>query len=580
MAGTRSGATTRITRSNTTTPRNGTLRASCQSNTVGQVAFRYTPTAAGRLAISTDNAGTMPAGFDTVAWALSSCAPSVGDAGTGNLGCDDDSGSEPRGLSSRFVTSAPVAAGTPIFIIVAGYGSATTATGTFELSVTEVSTVAVGGMCDPAGATSVCATGATCVGGSATTPGTCTAEGARGAACRAAAPRCDTSLECSSAMGAGTCRAIVAVGGACELVPTTSVCMGTAVCYSATMGATMGTCIAEGAANGRCRAMGTACDAGLACSGSATSTFSRCRTAVAAGAACDPTGVMNVCATGTNCVTRAGASTCVAQGAQGGACRTDSPRCDASLECSSSGTGVCRAVVAVGAACDTSNVTTVCAMSATCIATAPGSAMGTCRAAGTVAGTACRDAAPRCDTGLDCSSMTGSGICRRSVASGAACAPGNIADVCAVGTACLPTSPTAGTCSMGRAETEPNNTPMAAQTAITASTIFTGTATDTDADCFHVTVPMGGAIFAESSLVASTTCASGGPDPVIDIYNPANTRIAGVDDTTGRGLCGTLNPASTAAARNLPAGTYTVCIEGFNEMATNYLLTIGVYTGL
>jgi len=133
---------------------------------------------------------------------------------------------------------------------------------------------------------------------------------------------------------------------------------------------------------------------------------------------------------------------------------------------------------------------------------------------------------------------------------------------------------------MGRAETEPNNTPMTAQAAITASTIFTGTASETDADCFHVTVPMGGAIFAESSLVASTTCASGGPDPVIDIYNPANTRIAGVDDTSGRGLCGTLNPASVAAARNLPAGTYTVCIEGFNEMATNYLLTIGVYTGL
>ena len=133
---------------------------------------------------------------------------------------------------------------------------------------------------------------------------------------------------------------------------------------------------------------------------------------------------------------------------------------------------------------------------------------------------------------------------------------------------------------MGRAETEPNNTPATAQAPITASAIYTGSATDTDDDCFHVTVPMGGAIFAESNLVASTACAFGGPDPVIDIYDPANARISGVDDTPGRGLCGTLNPSGTAAVRNLPAGIYTVCIAGYDTMATNYLLTIGVFTSL
>ncbi|MBK6535653.1 MAG: hypothetical protein IPF99_40830 [Deltaproteobacteria bacterium] len=467
MMGMRTGGTTRITRSNTTTPRNGTLRASCQGNTVGQVAFRYTPTAAGRLAISTDNAGTMPVAFDTVAWALSTCAPSVGDAGTGNLGCDDDSGSDPRGLSSRFVTSAPVAAGTPIFIIVAGYGSATTSTGTFELSVTEVATVAVGGMCDTAGQTSVCATGATCVGGSATTPGTCTA---------------------------------------------------------------------EGALNGACRATGMACDG------------------------CEPANTTTVCATGSSCVDRRALPW--APAAQGGACRTASratePRCDGMLACSSA--SVCRTVVAVGAACEPSNTTTVCATGGSCVATTPGAAMGTCRAAGTAAGTACREAAPRCDTGLDCSTMTPeAGVCALTIASGAACVVGFAGDRCAMGTACLPTTPTAGTCSMtATAETEPNNAPAMAQAPITATRIYSGMASSMDRDCFGVTVPAGGSIFAETNLSTAVSCPTGDmptADPVITVYNPAGDQIATSDDTSGRGLCGTSPGATGSASAASPPAT-------------------------
>jgi len=115
-----------------------------------------------------------------------------------------------------------------------------------------------------------------------------------------------------------------------------------------------------------------------------------------------------------------------------------------------------------------------------------------------------------------------------------------------------------------------------AQAPITASRIYSGMASNMDADCFRVTVPMGAGIFAESNLPATPACASGGPDPVIEVYDPAGEEIDGVDDTSGRGLCGTLTPAGSSDVRNLAAGNYTVCIRGFNAMTVNYLLTIGI----
>lgn len=504
------GNETRITRNNNSVGAMAPLRSSC-GRPGHEVAFRYTPRTAARLRISTNNAGTDMA-FDTVVWAQAACAPPTGDAGVMDLGCSDDNGTAPRGRTSAFTTAAAAAMGTPIYIIVAGYtpptGSEFRAQGTFELSVTEIATVAVGGACDVAGATSACAMGSLCVG--------------------------------------------------------------------ATAMATMGTCVADGAQNGRCRAMGTACDGTLVCSGSATSTSSRCRTSVAAGAACDPDRVMNICATGTNCVTRAGMSTCVSAGAAGGACRATEPRCDGMLSCSSA--GVCRTVVAADGACESNNGSTVCASGGTCVPTTPGAAMGTCRAAGSAAGTACREAAPRCDTGLTCTTMTGTGTCRRNVAAGAACTPGLAADLCAMGTACLPTSATAGTCSMtATAETEPNNTPAMAQAPITTWRMYSGTAMGTDVDCFGVTVPMGAGIFAESNLPATPTCPSGETaDPVVEVFNPAGTEIDSVDDTTGRGYCGTLSPANSSDVRNLAAGNYTVCIRNIGEAPANYLLTIGI----
>jgi hypothetical protein len=174
------------------------------------------------------------------------------------------------------------------------------------------------------------------------------------------------------------------------------------------------------------------------------------------------------------------------------------------------------------------------------------------------------------------------GLCVRTVAAAAACVVGFAGDRCAMGTACLPTTPTAGTCSMtATAETEPNNAPAMAQAPITATRIYSGMASSADRDCFGVTVPAGGSIFAETNLSTAVSCPSGDmptADPVIDLFNPAGTQIATADDSNGRGLCGTLNPGVTAAARGLAAGNYTVCVRGFNSVVASYLLTIGVFT--
>jgi hypothetical protein len=101
-------------------------------------------------------------------------------------------------------------------------------------------------------------------------------------------------------------------------------------------------------------------------------------------------------------------------------------------------------------------------------------------------------------------------------------------------------------------------------------------ASETDPDCFHVTVPMGAGIFVESNLPATPACPNTGGDPIITVYDPANEELDGVDDTTGRGYCGTRGPATSTDLRNLPAGAYTVCIESLNSMPITYLLTVGI----
>ena len=77
-------------------------------------------------------------------------------------------------------------------------------------------------------------------------------------------------------------------------------------------------------------------------------------------------------------------------GARGGNCRVDSPRCDMGLECSSGTPGTCREIITMmGAACDLAGRTSVCGTGLSCAPNAMLTA-GTCAPVGTVAGAACR----------------------------------------------------------------------------------------------------------------------------------------------------------------------------------------------
>lgn len=228
--------------------------------------------------------------------------------------------------------------------------------------------------------------------------------------------------------------------------------------------------------------------------------------------------------------------------------------------------------VANGAACD--GVNTVCNVGSLCILAMAGATMGTCIANGSNGGV-CRTSAPVCDTGLECS---GTGFCGRGATAGTACVPGALTGRCMAGLACSPTSRTAGTCVAGINETEPNNTPTAPQAAVATSRVYAGSVEASGQDCFAVTIPQGGGVFAESNLSVTPDCPDPGSDPVLSLYNASGTLLTSVDDTTNRGLCSTLNPSMTAAANNLAAGNYVVCISGYQGSAVpNYVLTVGVY---
>ncbi len=266
-AGTLSGSVLRYSGNNVGTAEDTAYDGRC--GMPGHVrALSYTTRTRTRLQVSTDNPGT-PNNFDTVVFALDRCAAT----GVSVLGCDDDANGTPRGRSSDFTTAA-LPAGTTVFIFVGGYVPPTsamwTATGAFELSVTELPplpVVAVGGACDSTGATNQCVTGSSC----RLSAGSyrCAADGTLGASCRAAAPRCDSSLECNA---------------------TTLLCQG-----------------APGTNGGACRLSANPCDAGLGCSPTSSPL---CRPLVADGATCDPTSVANVCRGAAQCISAAGSATC------------------------------------------------------------------------------------------------------------------------------------------------------------------------------------------------------------------------------------------------------------------------------
>ncbi len=633
-AGTITGQTTRYTGSNTATGASAPLRIACGLSSTGhEVALRYTPRANVRLRVSTNNEGTT-ADFDTVVWAQAACASLT--TASMALGCNDDVGEGTRRLTSTFTTTAAVTAGTPVYIVVAGYG--TNSTGTFALSITEVVPGMAGGECDPADMMG-CVTGLRCVPiGTSTMMGTCIADGTAGGRCRSAGLACDAGLTCSGVVTATTarCRATVAVGGACDPTGAANICAEGANCITAS-GAS--TCVADGTVGGRCRATGMACDATLVCSGSASNTASRCRATIAVGGACDLAGTGDPCVTGSTCLTVAGNTTCVADGAVNGRCRGTGVACDTGLGCNGTASATasrCVTAVAVGGACPTGSI---CTSGSTCLSMvcmADGALNGRCRATGMAcdaglgcngtasatasrcvtavavggactsmsvcasgsrclssggsmicvadggAGTLCRADAPRCNTSLTCSSafvMPLEGWCLSTVATGATCDWTGRSTMCPTGEGCVATSATAGTCTAAQAEMENNNSFNPPTTVSSTGASVTGSIAAGDRDCFGLMVPAGGSIYAQVQLPGEPGCPRGGSDPMLFLYRPDGSQLTSQDDTDGFGLCPMINPTVISNARNVSGGRYTVCVTGLlsSSVVPNYLLSFGYY---
>lgn len=179
--------------------------------------------------------------------------------------------------------------------------------------------VAVGAACDPSGATDTCLNdsfgrSSSCITNGSTS--TCVVRGGLGGACT---PGC-SGLACNGDGfdPASRCRYVVSAGGACDLAGVANACSSGFACLPGTPGPT---CVRSAALGGRCSAQycdfttcsfnPAPCDDGLsACNGDPTSPASRCRTRLADGAVCDPTGATNACIAPAACLTVGGASTC------------------------------------------------------------------------------------------------------------------------------------------------------------------------------------------------------------------------------------------------------------------------------
>ena len=369
---------------------------------------------------------------------------------------------------------------------------------------------------------------------------------------------------------------VVPVGMPCTAADT---CAADSACVIPT-GMMRGTCTADGALGARCRLpMGMACDMGLACSVATPTAMARgvCRRTLMVGEECGGVGVVcpmaSACRAAPNAMNPA-RTACVADGARGGGCRAEAPRCDMGLECGGTPAS-CRAQAAMGAECDFTGVTTFCATNTSCAPNAMATAT-TCQANGAAAGTACRTDSPRCDTGFECSTATGAGICQRLVAPMGACDTRYRSTVCTMGANCVPgMTAGAGVCTAPTTETEPNNTPMAANGPFTGSRFIRGAITPgTDVDCFNVTVPAMGRLRVETGDGAGGCPA--GADTLLKVYNPMGTEIAS-DDDGGAGNCSLLD--GPAALTGLAAGNYAVCVSAFGMMPAaiaSYTLSVTV----
>ncbi len=394
--------------------------------------------------------------------------------------------------------------------------------------------------------------------------GVCRAHGtAAGTACNAMSACPGTGLTCRTTDTGSICLFAAQADGPCNTWD--SICPMGQSCVANAPGLRAGTCRPSGTVAGSacvnvmCSGMGLTCNT--------TNDVNICVGAVMTGQACS---FANPCPMGNTCYLQRpenrDTGVCFAPGLEGGPCRLTGAACDSGLSCTQmmptmENTGRCVRRVAVGMPCSLFGVMT-CMEGATCIRNGSTGLMGTCRAAGTAAGTACRETGTRCDMGLTCTTMTGPGVCYRETTT--ACDPRYLTARCPMGQSCRATSLDTGTCAMlpGR-ETEPNDAIATATPLMGMAGSIQGGLTRFDLDCYSLEIPANGRLFARANTPAGGCATSGWS---VDLFSPAG-RLLGTNSTSGALACPMIDgndsgmPALFPWARDLPAGRYNLCIR-------------------
>lgn len=188
------------------------------------------------------------------------------------------------------------------------------------------------------------------------------------------------------------------IGAQCDTSGRSDACVNGAHCIADDAG--RGACVRDGSRPGAQCDNGGSCESPLECD---VRRFTCFGTSAMSGAACELGESANRCGAGLTCVTalrgqRRGV--CAPNGSAGAACIASEAGvsdCAGGLVCAR---GVCKRPVTMGASCNLSS--DACAAGASCVASAPGGAVGTCVPDGSAHGAACRSGASECDAGLFC----------------------------------------------------------------------------------------------------------------------------------------------------------------------------------
>lgn len=459
MLGTVMGDTLRYTGNNNMAPTSQTsgiqvpssLMTACNFTTIHQRVFSYTLRTNASLRISTSNPGTDPM-FDTTLLVLPQRACT---ASPRVLFCNDDDPGAPAGmtLNSSTVTTPVIPMGTTILIGVGGFnvamGATTSSTGTFELSVRELTPIAAGMPCDNRRITTgACADNTSCVADNILGfMGTCRAVGsAPGAACNSG--MCDTGMACDGTRN--ICYRVQPNGMGCDRFSDGwERCADGSSCVNLQLGSIRGVCRVNGTA------AGSTCDSSGTCMGgtnllcASSTTGGTCLNAAMSHGPCST--FDQRCPMGQSCVIPAVGQTqgtCTDNGTIAGSpctgmCTGAGLTCNTMLT-----TPICQGSANAGEAC---NAFAPCRTGQTCFLTDLSDRFrGRCFAEGALGGP-CRQTAPFCDTGSSCSvampSATNAGRCQREVAAGMPCELVGVTR-CATGSTCVHNGPSgnAGTC--------------------------------------------------------------------------------------------------------------------------------------